>query len=76
MEISVEKHNKMDSEDEFYNDDSDDGSDQMDMSVSVSKKPSFQTLSTVEIVKLMNEEIEHVESIALVEVSKSQQMQM
>lgn len=63
------KHSKMDSEDEYYNDDFDDASDEMDISETVTTKiPSFQTLTADEIVKLMNEEIGHVDSI--VEVSR------
>lgn len=50
----------MDSDDDYYGD-SDDAMDEMDFSIC--KTPSFQTLTAVEIVKLMNEEIGHVDAI-------------
>lgn len=61
----------MDSDnDEYFGMDSDDemnSDEEMDSSICVPKVPSFETMTADEIVKLMNQYIEEVESI--VEVS-------
>lgn len=61
----------MDSDDEFFtmgSGDEIDSDDEMDSSACAPKTPSFETLTADQIVELMNQYIEEVESIVEVSV--------